>query len=116
MPPTRCAPPTASRSPSPRRSPTAPPLGWVDFDGGIRTIGHDGNGFSYDNEGPRHEVLLRPFRLADRCVTNGEWLAFMEDGGYRDPLLWLADGWATVKTQGWEAPGYWESATASGIR
>ena len=83
--------------------------GWVSFDGGIHSIGHDGNGFAYDNEGPRHEVLLRPFRLADRCVTNGDWLAFMEDGGYRDPLLWLADGWTAVKTQGWEAPGYWES-------
>jgi ergothioneine biosynthesis protein EgtB len=82
---------------------------WVSVDGGIHAIGHDGNGFSYDNEGPRHEVLLRPFRLADRCVTNGDWLAFLEDGGYRDPLLWLADGWTTVKTQGWEAPGYWES-------
>jgi len=85
-----------------------PSLGWVDFDGGICAIGHDGNGFAYDNEGPRHEALLRPFRLADRCVTNGEWHAFIEAGGYRDPLLWLADGWATVNTQGWEAPGYWE--------
>ncbi len=84
-------------------------LGWVGFDGGIRTIGHDGSGFFYDNEGPRHEVLLRPFRLADRCINNGDWLGFISDGGYRDPLLWLADGWATVKAQGWEAPGYWES-------
>jgi len=81
---------------------------FVAFPGGIRAIGHDGEGFSYDNEGPRHEVLLYPYRLADRCVTNGEWLSFMEAGGYRDPLLWLADGWATVNAQGWEAPGYWE--------
>jgi len=81
---------------------------WVAFDGGIRTIGYEGNGFSYDNEGPRHEVLLRPYRLASRCVTNGDWLAFMEAGGYREPLLWLADGWATIKSQGWCAPGYWE--------
>jgi ergothioneine biosynthesis protein EgtB len=86
----------------------APPA-WVAFPGGIRSIGHDGEGFCYDNEGPRHEVLLRPFRLADRCVTNGEWQAFIDDGGYADPLLWLADGWAAVKAQGWEAPGYWES-------
>lgn len=86
----------------------ATPLSWVAFDGGIHAIGHDGNGFSYDNEGPRHEVLLRPYRLAERCVTNGDWLAFIADGGYADPLLWLADGWTTVKTQGWEAPGYWE--------
>jgi ergothioneine biosynthesis protein EgtB len=84
------------------------PQGWVSFAGGIHTVGHDGKGFFYDNEGPRHEVLLRPYRLADRCVTNAEWLAFIADGGYRDPLLWLADGWATVKAQGWEAPGYWE--------
>ncbi len=88
-------------------APSAP--NWVGFDGGIHAIGHAGTGFSYDNEGPRHEVLLRAFRLADRCVTNGDWLAFMEDGGYRDPLQWLADGWTTVKTRGWEAPGYWEN-------
>jgi ergothioneine biosynthesis protein EgtB len=86
----------------------ANPLAWVTFPGGIRTVGHDGSGFAYDNESPRHEVLLRPYRLADRCVTSGEWLAFMDDGGYRDPLLWLADGWGAVKTNGWEAPGYWE--------
>jgi ergothioneine biosynthesis protein EgtB len=89
------------------------PFGWVTFLGGIRTVGHDGNGFFYDNEGPRHEVLLRPYRLADRCVTNAEWLAFIAAGGYRDPLLWLADGWATVKAQGWEAPGYWEQCNGS---
>ncbi len=101
----------AYQVPQPRPAPVASPaaLGWVTFKGGIRTIGHDGSGFSYDNEGPRHEVLLRPFRLANRCVTNGDWLAFMDAGGYRDPLLWLADGWAAVKAQGWEAPGYWES-------
>jgi len=81
---------------------------FVSFPGGIRAVGYDGDGFSYDNEGPRHEVLLYPYKLADRCVTNGEWLAFIEAGGYRDPLLWLADGWATVNAQGWEAPGYWE--------
>ena len=84
------------------------PAGWVTFAGGIQTVGHEGDGFFYDNEGPRHEVLLRPFRLADRCVTNAEWLDFIEDGGYADPLLWLADGWTTVKAQGWDAPGYWE--------
>jgi ergothioneine biosynthesis protein EgtB len=84
------------------------PLEWIAFDGGIKTVGHDGQGFAYDNEGPRHDVLLQPFRLASRCVTNGEWLAFMQAGGYRDPLLWLADGWTTVKTQGWNAPQYWE--------
>lgn len=84
------------------------PLEWIGFDGGIKTVGHDGQGFAYDNEGPRHDVLLQPFRLASRCVTNGEWLAFMQAGGYRDPMLWLADGWTTVKTQNWNAPQYWE--------
>jgi ergothioneine biosynthesis protein EgtB len=76
--------------------------------GGIVDIGHEGAGFAYDNEGPRHRALLHPFAIADRCVTNGEWLAFMADEGYRNPLLWLADGWATVNQECWTAPGYWE--------
>lgn len=80
---------------------------WVAVDGGIRAIGHEGDGFAFDNEGPRHEVLLRPFRLFSRPVTNGEWRAFVEDGGYRTPTLWLSDGWATVAAEGWEAPAYW---------
>ena len=88
----------------------AAPVKWVSFDGGIFEIGHDGDGFAYDNEGPRHEELVRPFKLADRCVTNSEWIAFIEDGGYETPTLWLADGWATVKTQDWSAPLYWEKA------
>ena len=66
------------------------------------------SGFAFDCERPRHRALLHPHRIADRCVTNGEWLAFMEAGGYGEPLVWLADGWATIKTQGWKAPGYWE--------
>ncbi len=81
---------------------------WVAFPGGVYEIGHAGEGFAYDNEGPRHAVLLRDFRLADRPVTNAEWLDFMADGGYRRPELWLADGWAAVQREGWEAPGYWE--------
>lgn len=86
----------------------ARPLAFVDYPGGIFEIGHAGEGFSYDNEGPRHEVLLRPFRLASRAVTNGEWRAFIADGGYRRPDLWLADGWARVKAGEYEAPLYWE--------
>jgi ergothioneine biosynthesis protein EgtB len=86
------------------------PVKWVSFDGGIFEIGHDGDGFAYDNERPRHEELVRPFKLADRCVTNSEWIAFIEHGGYETPALWLADGWATVKTQDWSAPLYWEKA------
>jgi len=87
-----------------------PPLDWVSFDGGIYAVGHDGEGFAYDNERPRHDELMRPFRLANRCVTNAEWIAFIEAGGYRTATLWLADGWATVKAQGWTSPLYWEEA------
>lgn len=86
------------------------PLEFVSFDGGIVSVGHHGNGFAYDNEGPRHEVLLRPFKLAQRCVTNDEWIEFIEDGGYRTPTLWLADGWATVQSNDWRAPLYFEEA------
>jgi ergothioneine biosynthesis protein EgtB len=88
----------------------ASPLGWVAFDGGIVAVGHDGKGFAYDNEGPLHDELVRPFKLADRCVTNSEWIAFIADGGYSTPTLWLADGWATVKMQDWRVPHYWEEA------
>lgn len=88
----------------------ATPLGFTAFDGGIVDIGHDGEGFAYDNEGPRHQELVRPFKLANRCVTNAEWIAFIEAGGYRTPTLWLADGLATVKSQGWTGPLYWEEA------
>ena len=82
--------------------------GWIEFAGGIRQAGHDGQVFAWDNEVPRHDVLIHPFRLADRLVTNGEWLEFMTDGGYRTASLWLADGWTTVNREGWEAPLYWE--------
>lgn len=83
-------------------------LKWREFDGGIYQAGHAGGGFAFDNEGPRHEVLLQPFRLASRAVTNGEWLDFMAEGGYRRPELWLSDGWDTVCAQQWEAPLYWD--------
>ncbi len=84
------------------------PLQWIAFPGGIRTVGSDAAGFAWDNELPRHDVLLRPYRLADRLVTNAEWLEFIADDGYRNPLQWLADGWATVQREKWEAPLYWE--------
>jgi ergothioneine biosynthesis protein EgtB len=86
----------------------SPALEWVAFDGGVFPVGHEGQSFAFDNEGPRHEQLIRPFRLANRLVTNGEWLEFMADGGYSKPTLWLADGWAAVRREGWEAPLYWE--------
>jgi ergothioneine biosynthesis protein EgtB len=82
-------------------------LGWVDVDGGLVEIGHDGDGFSFDNELPRHQTWLQPYRLADRLVTNAEWLEFMADGGYRRPELWLSDGWAKVNAESWQAPFYW---------
>ena len=85
-------------------------MGWVDFDGGLVEIGHDGVGFSFDNELPRHPEWLAPYRLADRLVTNAEWLEFMADGGYQRPELWLSDGWARVKEEGWRAPLYWRDA------
>ena len=83
-------------------------VGWISYDGGIVKIGHAGHGYAWDNESPQHDALVHPFRLADRLVTNGEWLEFMEDGGYRTASLWLADGWANVNAAGWRAPGYWE--------
>ena len=75
---------------------------------GVHTLGHAGREFAFDNEGPAHEVLLAPVRVARNLVTNGEWLAFMADGGYRNPALWLSDGWNTVEAEGWTAPGYWQ--------
>ena len=84
------------------------PCQWVEIPAGRYRIGHAGEGFAFDNEGPRHEVLLNGCRLASRPVSNGEFLTFIEAGGYRQPGLWLADGWATVQEQGWRAPLYWE--------
>src|SRR5690606_31385904 len=91
---------------APSSSPAARPLAWLGFDGGVHEIGHHGSGFSYDNETPRHRQFLEPFELADRLVTNGEYLEFMEDGGYRRPELWLSLGWATVQEKGWTEPFY----------
>lgn len=85
-----------------------PPIGWVEAEEGVYEIGHAGDGFAYDNEGPRHKVYLYDFALADRLVTNGEFKQFMTDGGYDTPTLWLSDGWAAVQEQGWRAPLYWE--------
>ncbi|HYD58489.1 MAG TPA: ergothioneine biosynthesis protein EgtB [Burkholderiales bacterium] len=85
----------------------APQMQWIDFDGGLREVGHAGAGFSFDNEGPRHRVWLEPFRIASHPVTNGEFMAFIADGGYRRPELWLAEGWDKVQANGWQAPLYW---------
>ena len=88
----------------------ASPLEWIDGRSGVHQIGHDGTGFGFDCEGPRHDVLLHPHALANRPVTNGEWLSFIEDGGYRDSSHWLSDGWAWVQEQDIEAPLYWSRA------
>jgi dimethylhistidine N-methyltransferase len=81
---------------------------YLPLDGGLVEIGHEGSGFAFDCEGPRHSVFIEPYRLADRPVTNREWIEFMVDGGYRDPLLWLSEGWSTARDQGWTMPLYWE--------
>lgn len=83
------------------------PAGWCPHDAGLVEVGHGGDGFAFDNERPRHSVWLQPFELASRPVTCGEWLAFMDDGGYRRADLWLSEGWITVNAQGWDAPLYW---------
>ncbi len=92
--------PLAPVAPQPRR--------WCAFEGGVGEIGHGGEGFAFDNESPRHAVLLRPFALADRLVTQGEWRAFMDDGGYTDPRWWMAAGWDWLRAQRITAPLYWQ--------
>jgi ergothioneine biosynthesis protein EgtB len=86
----------------------APAQMWVSFEGGLQSIGHDGDGFAFDNEGPRHQQFLQPFALASRPVTNAEYLAFIADDAYTRPDLWLSMGWAAVQDGAWEAPFYWE--------
>jgi ergothioneine biosynthesis protein EgtB len=81
---------------------------WIGFAGGLACAGHAGTGFCFDNELPRHEVFLAPFELASHPVTHGDFLAFVEDGGYARPELWLALGWDTVQAQRWTAPMYWQ--------
>jgi len=110
----------AATLPSPA---SLPAIGWQTFDGGIIEIGHDGVGFSFDNERPRHQTLLRDFRLGSRLVSNAEYLAFIADRGYQRADLWLSDGWHTINTQHWQAPLYWlregrdwQQFTLSGIQ
>lgn len=93
---------------APPRPSGAAALKWLEHDGGKAQIGHAGDGFAFDNEAPRHTQWLQPHALASRPATNGEYLAFMEDGGYRQPDLWLSEGWSEVQRLGWQAPLYWE--------
>ncbi len=89
---------------------TTHPLEWFEVPGGTYSIGHDGEGFAFDNEGPAHDVLVGDYRIASRPVTNEEFAEFVQDGGYRRPEFWHADGWATANAEGWEAPLYWRRA------
>jgi ergothioneine biosynthesis protein EgtB len=86
----------------------ATPLSFVDFAGGVVEIGHKGDGFCFDNELPRHRQFVEPYALADRLVTNGEYLAFIDAGGYRDPAPWLSEGWDQVQTLAMAHPLYWQ--------
>ena len=107
-----------------RAAPEAPALAFIRFDGGLVEIGHDGEGFAFDNEAPRHKVWLEPFALANRLSTCGDYLAFIEDDGYARPELWLSEGWSAVQRGGWRAPLYWHEGedgerllfTLSGLR
>ena len=104
-----------------QQPPPAAPLRHVRFPGGLSGIGHSGTGFCFDNELPRHRALIAPFWLANRPVTNGEYLEFIRADGYDDPRLWLSDGWALARREGWERPIYWsrsleEEFTLTGMR
>jgi ergothioneine biosynthesis protein EgtB len=92
----------------------APAHQWVSFEEGVRRIGHDGDAFAYDNEQPRHRVFVDAFNLGSRLVTNGEYKAFVADGGYRRAELWLSEGWAAVQSKGWDCPLYWEPSDGDG--
>ncbi len=95
----------SSGAPAPRPSPGS--AGFLTLPGGQVAVGAEGADFMFDNEAPRHIVLLTPYRLAERLVTNGEWIAFIDDDGYRRPEFWHSDGWAKVQAEAWDAPLYW---------
>ncbi|HSC80892.1 MAG TPA: ergothioneine biosynthesis protein EgtB [Chitinolyticbacter sp.] len=100
----------AYREPTGTVAQPAIPLRWLRQSGGNTEIGHAGAAFAFDNETPRHPVTLAPFALANRLVTNAEYTAFIADGGYRQPALWLSDGWDCCQREGWQAPLYWLDA------
>ncbi|QUD89053.1 ergothioneine biosynthesis protein EgtB [Phenylobacterium montanum] len=102
------------QGPPPARRDDPGPARFLRFAGGLVPVGHSGGGFAFDNEGPRHDVWLEPYGLADRLVTNGEWLEFIEDDGYRKADLWLSDGWALIQREGWSHPLYWRLDHAGG--
>ena len=102
----------AYQTPRPRSNPPALPKSrWCEHGAGLREIGHEGEGFGFDNERPRHRVYVAPYALASRSVSCGEFLEFIQDGGYERPELWLSEGWETVRREGWEAPDHWRRET-----
>ncbi|MEL7219181.1 MAG: SUMF1/EgtB/PvdO family nonheme iron enzyme, partial [Pseudomonadota bacterium] len=96
----------------PAMSPGQGSIGWHEHPGGVALIGADDTGFAFDNEGPRHRVLLEPFALSRRLVSNRQWAEFIDDGGYANAALWLSDGWAWVKENAIAAPLYWRDREA----
>lgn len=86
------------------------PLKYISIEGGIHEIGDDTNSFSFDNEKPKHKVLINDFKLQNRLITNSEYLEFINDGGYSDHRLWLSDGWDKICSEGWNSPLYWEKS------
>ena len=96
-----------SPGPSLRLAAVPAPVRWLAHAGGLAQVGHEGEGFAFDNETPRHQVLLQPFEIANRLVSCGDYAQFIADGGYQRPDLWLSDGWAAVQAQGWRCPAYW---------
>jgi len=105
-------PPAAPAPATSSATAAAQPPAWIDFDGGLAEIGHDGRGFAFDNETPRHRQYLAPFALASALVTNGDYLEFIEAGGYRDPSLWLSEGWDRAAAGELRHPLYWQHADA----
>jgi ergothioneine biosynthesis protein EgtB len=106
----------ALRAPSTARPAVLPgAIDWIAGPQGKVEIGHDGHGFAFDCEAPRHSVWLAPYAIADRLVTNADWRAFIDDGGYARPEIWLSDGWGWVQAEGAEAPLYWRSDGAFGL-
>ncbi len=99
--------PAYRQLPTPAAGSSSPSNDWSGYDGGVVEIGHAGASFAFDNERPRHRQLLQPFEIQNRLVTSGEFLEFVNDGGYRRPELWLSLGWSMVRDEGWEAPLYW---------
>ncbi|HZC35861.1 MAG TPA: ergothioneine biosynthesis protein EgtB [Chthoniobacterales bacterium] len=101
------------RERSMRKSAAVSPMPWLTFPAGVYQVGYEGGEFHFDNEGPRHRQFVETFQLAPRLVTNGDYLEFIEDGGYQRPEFWLSLGWYTVTEQQWEAPLYWEKRDGS---